>query len=67
MSGTNLDYNAERLCPVYGKRIADDLCYDTVMAMTKAIKLSSVPELEEIKDIEKAKILCKKCAYSDLE
>ena len=48
-----LDYNAERYCPVYNEIIGDGLCYDTIMCMTKQIKVSSLPELNNVKDIQK--------------
>lgn len=66
MSNNNLDYNAERYCPVYNEIIGDGLCYDTIMCMTKQIKVSSLPELNNVKDIQKARDVCEKCPYSDL-
>lgn len=62
----DLDYNADRRCPVYNKVIDCDLCYESVMALSKMIKVSAIPELLEIKDIENARVICNNCPYSDL-
>lgn len=62
----NLDYEADRHCPVFDRIICCDLCYESIMALSKAVKIDSVPELSEIKDIEKARLICNKCPYSDL-
>lgn len=55
-----------RMCPVYGKKIDEDLCYETIMCMRKMFKTSSLKELDEIENIEKARQQCKACAYSEL-
>lgn len=55
-----------RWCPVYQKQIDEDLCYDSLMCLNRCFKVSSVNELEEIKDIDKARKICKKCEYSKL-
>ncbi len=62
----NLDYEADRHCPVYDKTINCDLCYESLMALTRSIKVEAVPELNEVKDIEKARKVCAECPYSDL-
>ncbi|MGN0574670.1 MAG: hypothetical protein ACI4J2_01470 [Ruminococcus sp.] len=62
----NLDYEADRHCPVFNRTIDCDLCYESIMALSRFVKISSVPELNEIKDIEKARVTCDKCPYSDL-
>lgn len=62
----DLDYNADRECPVYGRTIDCDLCYESLMALTRSIKIEAVPELNEVKDIEKARKVCVECPYSDL-
>lgn len=62
----NLDYEADRRCPVFNRIICCDLCYESIMALSKAVKIDSVPELSEIKDIDKARLICNKCPYSDL-
>lgn len=59
MSNNNLDYNAERYCPVYNEIIGDGLCYDTIMCMTKQIKVSSLPELNNVKDIQRLGMFAK--------
>lgn len=62
----DLDYEADRYCPAYERKIDCDLCYESLMALTRFIKIEAVPELKEIKDIEKARVICDKCPYSDL-
>ncbi|MGN1137094.1 MAG: hypothetical protein ACI4SF_12855 [Oscillospiraceae bacterium] len=61
-----LDYTSDRMCPVFKREIDCDLCYESIMALSKAVKVSSVPELSEIENIEEARIICDKCPYSDL-
>ncbi len=63
---SELDYNADRFCPVYNDEIDCDLCYESIMALTRIVKASSVPELSKVEDIEKARRICSKCPYSDL-
>ena len=62
----DLDYEADHYCPAYGKVINIDLCYESLMALSRAVKVSSVPELAEIADIEEARKICAKCPYSEL-
>lgn len=66
MSNKNLDYDNPHFCPVYGRKIDIDLCYDSLNCLNRSFKLSSVKELSEIKDIERAREICSKCPYSDL-
>lgn len=54
-------------CPVYNETIDCDLCYESIMALSRSIKVSCVPELFRVEDIEKARIICDKCPYSDLD
>ena len=61
-----LDYDADRYCPVYGKVICADLCYDSLCCLSGGFKISSTKELLEIEDIEAARIACENCPYSDL-
>lgn len=61
-----LDYNADHYCPAFEKTICSDLCYESIMALSHAVKVESVPELKEIGDIEKARKICAECPYSDL-
>lgn len=61
-----LDYNADHYCPAFKKTICSDLCYESIMALSRAVKVESVPELMEINDIEKARKICAKCPYSDM-
>ncbi len=63
---SDLNYEADRHCPVFNKIIDSDLCYESIMALSRAVKVSSVPELNEVKDIEKARVICDKCPYSEL-
>lgn len=62
----DLDYESDHHCPVYGKVINIDLCYESLMALSHAVKVSSVSELAEVKDIEGARKICAKCPYSEL-
>jgi hypothetical protein len=61
-----LDYENDHYCPAYKKVIVADLCYDSLCCLTGMFKISSTKELEEIKDIEAARKICKECPYSDL-
>lgn len=63
MSNPNLDYDADHYCPVFRKVIDADLCFECIMALGREVKVSSVPELSEIKNIEKARIVCAECPY----
>lgn len=60
----DLDYEADHYCPAHKKVISADLCYDSMMCLNRFFKVSSTKELEEIKDIEKARVICSKCPYS---
>lgn len=60
----DLDYEADHYCPVYEKVICADLCYDSMMCLNRFFKVSSTKELEEIEDIEQARVICSKCPYS---
>ena len=61
-----LDYEADHYCPVYERVICADLCYESLSGLNKAVKVSSIPELSEVKDIEAARQICKACEYSKL-
>ena len=61
-----LDYEADHFCPVYGKIIDADLCYDSLSCLSGEFKISSTKELAEIADIETARAVCRACPYSDL-
>ena len=61
-----IDYEADHKCPVFKKIIDGDLCYESVMALKKFVKVSSVPELSEVEDVEGARKICAACPYSDL-
>ena len=60
----DLDYEVDHYCPAYGRVISADLCYDSMMCLNRFFKVSSTKELEEIKDIEEARVICSKCPYS---
>ena len=66
MSG-KIDYTADRYCPVFGRVIDCDTCYEAVLGLSRAIKADRVKELDEVKDIESARGVCVACKYSDLE
>lgn len=61
-----LDYEANHYCPAYRKVICPDLCYDSLMGLSKMVQVSSVKELAEIENIEAARKICKDCPYSNL-
>lgn len=61
-----LDYKSDHFCPAYKRVIDIDLCYDSLCCLSGEFKISSTPELSEIKDIEEARRACKECQYSDL-
>ena len=61
-----MDYENDHYCPVYEKVVSSDLCYDSLCCLTGMFQVSSTTELAEIKDIEKAREICKACPYSDL-
>ena len=61
-----LDYTKPHFCPVYGREIDPDLCYESLECLAGMFKISSVPELAEVKDIEAARKQCKRCEYSEL-
>lgn len=63
---SELDYEADHYCPVFQKIICGDLCFESIMALSRSVKLESIPELKEIKDIEKARKICAGCPYSDM-
>lgn len=62
----DLDYEADHYCPVYDRVIDADLCYDSLCCLSGEFKVSSTPELSEVKDIEAARQVCKACQYSEL-
>lgn len=66
MSNKNLDYGADHYCPVYGRTIEADLCYDSLMCLNGSFKVSSTKELQEVEDIENARNVCMACPYSEL-
>ena len=59
-----MDYEADHYCPAYKKVICADLCYDSMMCLNRFFKVSSTKELEEIEDVEQARVICSKCPYS---
>lgn len=61
-----LDYEEEHYCPVYKKVIDCDLCYESLMVLNRSFKVESLPEMQEVKDIEESRAVCKACIYSDL-
>lgn len=61
-----LDYEADHYCFAYKRIICADLCYDSLCCLCGEFKISSTKELDEIKDIEEARKICKNCIYSDL-
>ncbi len=64
---TDEEYTADRYCPVFKRVIDCDWCYESIMGLSKAVKVEVVSELNEITDIEDARKICKNCKYSNLE
>ena len=50
-----LDYEEDHYCPVYKKVIDCDLCYESLMVLNRSFKVESLPEMQEVKDIEDRK------------
>ncbi len=61
-----IDYTKPHTCPVYGREVDPDLCYETLQCLSGMFKPSSVPELEGVGDIEAARQQCQGCEYSKL-
>ena len=61
-----LDYENPHYCPVYQRIISIDLCFDSLMALGRQVKVSSVKELAVVKNIEEARKICAACPYSKL-
>ena len=57
---SELDYEMDHYCPAF------HLCFESIMALSRSVKVESVPELKEIKDVEKARKICDECSYSDM-
>lgn len=58
------NYTEDRDCPVYGRKIGCELCFETVMTFEKILLTDAVPEHENVKDMETAHIRCEECRYS---
>ncbi len=63
---SELNYDKDHHCPVYDRVIDPDLCYESIMCLSRMFKTSSLSELIELKDIDKARDICKECPYSKL-
>ena len=50
---------------MYDRIINSDLCYDSMMCLHRFFKVSSVKELSQVEDIDKARMKCEKCKYSE--
>lgn len=61
-----IDYEADTYCDVYKKVISADLCYDTLMCLSRMFKISSLSELKEVENIEEARRICNECPRSEL-
>ncbi|MCR5635883.1 MAG: hypothetical protein K6F76_01705 [Clostridiales bacterium] len=58
----------DRNCPIYDKIIDGELCYETALCMQGQFVISSVPETVDIKiSLEKAREICQKCEYANME
>ena len=47
-----IDYENPHFCPVYGREIDPDLCYESLLCLGGMFKISSVPELDEPKILD---------------
>ena len=63
---SELDYEMDHYCPAFQKTICSDFCFESIKALSRSVKVESVPELKEIKDVEKARKIYDKCSYSDM-
>ncbi|MGN0114610.1 MAG: hypothetical protein ACI396_04745 [Acutalibacteraceae bacterium] len=64
----NLTPYDDRMCPIYGKIIDGELCYETALCMQRQFKISSVPETKEmVFQEEKAREICTNCMYSKMD
>ena len=61
------EYTADRYCPVFGRVIDCEWCYDSVLGLRKMFNPRAIPELNEVQDLEKAGEICRACKYSNLE
>ena len=61
-----LNYENDHYCPVYGKVISIDLCYDSLCCLKGLFKISSTKELVKIENIDEATKICENCPYSNL-
>lgn len=61
------EYTADRYCPVFKRIINCDWCYESVLGLSKSIRIEAVRELDEVDNIEEARVICNKCKYSNLE
>ena len=61
------EYTADRFCPVFNRVVDCDWCYESVLGLSRAMKVSAVRELDEVKDIDKARKICESCKFSNLE
>lgn len=57
--------NKKRSCPICGKVITSEVCYEIVMCLTAGYNPESVPEVVFEND-RKTKEICDNCPYSDL-
>ncbi|MCR5024365.1 MAG: hypothetical protein K6A90_08555 [Lachnospiraceae bacterium] len=62
-----VNHEEEHNCPVYGRVISSDLCYDSAMCLLGFFKVESTRELNEVPDIEEVRAVCKACEYSNME
>jgi hypothetical protein len=65
MSNNKLHYEEDHYCPLYNKIINPDVCYESMMCLHRFFKISSVKELAQIEDIDKVRMKCEKCKYSE--
>ena len=54
------------VCPIVGKMISEDVCYELIMGLYGQIKLSSIPEVKVL-NRETAREICDNCPYSDID
>lgn len=61
-----VNFDMDRYCEAYGEVIDYGTCMNSLMCLNGDMKISAFEELENIKDIERAKRVCKKCMFSNI-
>ena len=63
----NLTPQDDRECPIYGKIIDGELCYETALCMQGLFRPSSISEAKDIvMPTDAARKTCRACKYADM-